>query len=191
MEAVRCHGTRRESAAVKFLSRKENRKSKMIRAAIESDAQAIADIYNYYIKNTVVTFEEVPVTQNDIIERIGKITGSNLPWLIAEDAGAVIGYAYAGKWNVRSAYRHTVESTVYLSNSSVSKGWGTRLYTVLFDLLREKSIHIVIGGITLPNPASVALHEKFGMKKAAHFSEVGYKFGQWLDVGYWQTELKA
>lgn len=163
----------------------------MIRVVTESDVQAIADIYNYYIKNTVVTFEELPVTQNDIIERIGKITGSNLPWLIAEDAGAVIGYAYAGKWNVRSAYRRTVEVTVYLSNSSLSKGWGTRLYHALFGMLREKSIHIVIGGITLPNPASVALHEKFGMTKAAHFKEVGYKFGQWLDVGYWQTELKA
>ena len=163
----------------------------MIRTATESDAQAIADIYNYYIKNTVVTFEELPVTHKDIIERIKKITASNLPWLIAEDAGAIIGYAYAGKWNVRSAYRHTVEATVYLSNSSRSKGWGTRLYQALFDLLRQKSIHIVIGGITLPNPASVALHEKFGMTKAAHFKEVGYKFGQWVDVGYWQMELKA
>jgi len=138
----------------------------------------------------VVTFEELPVRQNEIIERIGKITGSNLPWLVAEDAGMVIGYPYAGKWNVRSAYRHTVESTVYVSNSAVAKGWGTRLYTALLDLLRQKSIHVVIGGITLPNPASVALHEKFGMKKVAHFSEVGFKFGKWLDVGYWQMELK-
>jgi L-amino acid N-acyltransferase YncA len=163
----------------------------MIRTATESDAQAIADIYNYYIANTVVTFEELPVSQSDILERIQKVTGSSLPWLVAEDGGTVIGYAYAGKWNVRSAYRHTVESTVYLSHSSVSKGWGTKLYTALFDTLRQKSIHTVIGGITLPNPASIALHEKFGMKKVAHFSEVGYKFGKWLDVGYWQTELKA
>jgi L-amino acid N-acyltransferase YncA len=163
----------------------------MIRAAIESDAQAIADIYNYYIKNTVVTFEELPVSQNDILERIEKVTGSNLPWLVAEDNSVVIGYAYAGKWNMRSAYRHTVESTVYLSNSSLAKGWGTRLYQALFDTLRQKSIHVVIGGITLPNPASIALHEKFGMKQVAHFKEVGYKFGQWLDVGYWQMELKA
>ncbi len=132
-----------------------------------------------------------PSPPNDILERIQKVTGSSLPWLVAEDGGVVIGYAYAGKWNVRSAYRHTVESTVYLSHSSVSKGWGIGLYTALFDRLRQKSIHTVIGGITLPNPASVALHEKFGMKKVAHFSEVGYKFGQWLDVGYWQTELKA
>jgi len=163
----------------------------MIRAATESDVQVISDIYNYYIANTVVTFEELPVSQNDILERIKKITDSSLPWLVAEDAGAVIGYAYAGKWNVRSAYRHTVESTVYLSHSTVAKGWGTKLYTALFDTLRQKSIHTVIGGITIPNPASIALHEKFGMKKVAHFSEVGHKFGKWLDVGYWQTELKA
>jgi L-amino acid N-acyltransferase YncA len=163
----------------------------MIRAATESDAQAIADIYNYYIANTVVAFEEQAISKNDILERMEKITGAGLPWLVAEDGGVVIGYAYAGKWNVRSAYRHTVESTVYLSNSSVAKGWGTRLYQALFDTLRHKSIHVVIGGITLPNPASVALHEKFGMKQVAHFPEVGFKFGKWLDVGYWQTELKA
>jgi phosphinothricin acetyltransferase len=163
----------------------------MIRAATESDAQAIADIYNHYIANTVVTFEEQAISQSEIIGRMEKVKGSSLPWLVAEDVGAVIGYAYAGKWNLRSAYRHTVESTVYLSPSSVGQGWGTRLYETLFDSLRAKSIHIVIGGITLPNPASVALHEKFGMKQAGHFPEVGHKFGRWLDVGYWQMELKS
>jgi phosphinothricin acetyltransferase len=163
----------------------------MIRAVTESDAQTIAAIYNYYIKNTVITFEEQTLSKNDIIERIEKVNGSSLPWLVAEDYGAVIGYAYATKWNTRSAYRHTVETSVYLSSSSLSKGWGTQLYKALFDSLRHNSIHVVIGGITLPNPASIALHEKFGMKKAAHFKEVGYKFGQWLDVGYWQTELNA
>jgi L-amino acid N-acyltransferase YncA len=164
------------------MSQKE---TKMIRAATESDAQAVADIYNYYIANTVVTFEEQAISKSDILERMQKITGSSLPWLVAEDGGVVIGYTYAGKWNVRSAYRHTVETTVYLSNSSLSKGWGTRLYQALFDNLRQNSIHIAIGGITLPNAASIALHDKFGMKKVAHFKEVGYKFGQWLDVGYW------
>jgi L-amino acid N-acyltransferase YncA len=185
--AVTVHAASRRWLSV-YLGQKEN---KMIRAATESDARAIADIYNYYIANSVVTFEELTVSQNDIFERIQKVTGSDLPWLVAEDEGAVIGYAYAGKWNVRSAYRHTVETTVYLSNSSVSKGWGTKLYTALFDNLRHNLIHVVIGGITLPNPASIALHEKFGMKKVAHFKAVGYKFGQWLDVGYWQTELKT
>jgi phosphinothricin acetyltransferase len=163
----------------------------MIRPVTESDAQAIADIYNHYIKNTVITFEEQTISQNDIGERIEKVIGSGLPWLVAEDNGAVIGYAYASKWNARSAYRHTVEISVYLSTASVSKGWGTQLYKAIFEILWQKSIHAVVGGITLPNPASIALHEKFGMKKVAHFKEVGYKFGQWLDVGYWQTELKT
>jgi len=163
----------------------------MIRAATERDAQTIAEIYNYYIEQTVVTFEERTIPPQEVVERMGKVAGANLPWLVAEDNGVVIGYAYAARWNVRSAYRHSVETTIYLANSSRSKGWGTRLYQALFDTLRHTSIHAVIGGITLPNPASVALHEKFGMKKVAHFSEVGYKFGQWLEVGYWQTVLKS
>ncbi len=145
----------------------------MIRAATESDAQAIADIYNHYIANTVVTFEEQPVSRSDIIDRIKKITDSSLPWLVAEDAGMIIGYAYAGKWNLRGAYRHTVETTVYLSPASVSKGWGTQLYQVLFDTLRQKSIHVVIGGITLPNLASVALHEKIWHEAGRPFQRGG------------------
>ena len=164
--------------------------TKIIRAATDSDAQVIADIYNYYIAHTVVTFEEQPVSWRDILDRMAKVADSNLPWLVAADAGVVVGYAYAAKWNARSAYRHTAESTVYLSHTAVANGWGTRLYQALFDKLRLAAIHSVIGGITLPNPASVALHEKFGMKKVAHFKEVGYKFGRWLDVGYWQVELK-
>ena len=162
----------------------------MIRPATESDAQAIADIYNHYIEHTVVTFEEQPVGGTEIFTRIKKVTDSSLPWLAAEEGGAVIGYAYATKWNLRSAYRHTVECSVYLSPLSLSKGWGTRLYETLFQTLRQNSMHVVIGGITLPNPRSVALHEKMGMKQVAHFKEVGFKFGQWLDVGYWQLEWK-
>lgn len=95
----------------------------MIRAATTSDAQAIADIYNYYIQNTVITFEEQTISSNDILERMAKVTGAGLPWLVAKDGGAVIGYAYATKWNVRSAYRHTVETSVYLAHGSPGKGW--------------------------------------------------------------------
>jgi L-amino acid N-acyltransferase YncA len=163
----------------------------MIRPATKPDAQAIADIYNHYIQHTVVTFEEQPISPGDILDRMEKVFQSGLPWLVAVDADAVIGYAYAGRWNVRSAYRHTAEITVYLAHDSVGKGWGTWLYSVLFETLRQASIHTVIGGITLPNPASIALHEKCGLKQAAHFKEVGYKFGRWLDVGYWQMELKT
>ena len=86
---------------------------------------------------------------------------------------------------------HTVESTVYLSRLSISKGWGTKLYTALFTELKKMSIHVVIGGITLPNEASIGLHENFGMQKVAHFKEVGYKGGKWHDGGDWQVELNA
>ena len=93
-------------------------------------------------------------------------------------------------WEGRCAYRYAVEVTVYLSPNAVSQGLGSRLYTELFAQLRAKSMHVAMGGIALPNPASIALHEKFGMKKVAHFEQVGFKFDQWVDVGYWQIIFK-
>ena len=101
----------------------------------------------------------------------------------------MVGYAYAGVWRTRAAYRQTVESTVYLEQGLISKGYGTLLYRALIEELRKKEFHVVLGGITLPNPASVALHEKMGFKKVAHFTEVGYKFNHWLDVGFWQLTI--
>lgn len=161
----------------------------MIRPTHSSDAARIADIYNYYIANTVVTFEENPITALDIQVRIEETKAEGLPWLVAEDRGGIIGYAYASKWKDRCAYRYSVEVTVYLSHSVTARGWGTLLYQSLFAELEQQSIHAAIGGISLPNEASVALHEKLGMEKVAHFKEVGFKFGQWVDVGYWQTIL--
>lgn len=163
----------------------------MIREATDNDAEAITAIYNYYIQNTVITFEEDSLNPSDFIERIRKVQESGYSWLVAEENGKIIGYAYSSKWNDRTAYINTAEVSIYLSHLIKSRGWGTKLYDVLFSSLRQKSIHIVIGGITLPNPASVAIHEKFGMEKVAHFKEVGYKFGEWLDVGYWQVQLNA
>ena len=163
----------------------------MIREAKESDAAALAEIYNFYIQNTVITFEEDDLDADEFIKRIRKVQSAGYSWLVAEEDGQVIGYAYSSKWNERSAYKNTAEVSIYLSEKAKSQGWGTKLYTELFSSLRKKSIHVVIGGITLPNPASVALHEKFGMEKVAHFKQVGYKFGQWLDVGYWQVQLNV
>ena len=161
----------------------------MIRDATEDDAPAIAEIYNHYIRNTVITFEEVETTAEDIQNRIIKIKQAGYSWLVAIENETVIGYAYASRWRERSAYDHSVEASVYLSSDFTSKGWGTQLYAALFDALRQKSVHVVIGGIALPNKVSVALHEKFGMEKVAHFKEVGFKFGRWVDVGYWQIKL--
>jgi phosphinothricin acetyltransferase len=161
----------------------------MIRHAKLSDAGALSDIYNYYVLNTVVTFEEQPITALDMSSRIAEVTDAELPWLVAEQDHEIVGFAYASKWKGRCAYRHSVEVTVYLSHLMTAKGLGSALYTELFQILRENSIHVVLGGISLPNDASIALHEKFGMSKVAHFEEVGFKFGNWVDVAYWQGKL--
>lgn len=163
----------------------------MIRSAKEKDAVHIAKIYNYYIENTSITFEVDPVSGDDMALRIKECKNNNLPWLVAEDGGKVVGYCYASKWKGRCAYRYSVEATVYLDASAVSMGWGSRLYEQLLAELESAGIHAVICGIALPNEASVALHEKVGMKKVAHFKEVGWKFGSWIDVGYWQCLLNT
>ena len=158
-----------------------------IRAASASDAEAIARIYNHHIRTGVATFEEQDVTTQDMGSRMAKVTALLLPWLVAESSGAVIGYAYAGKWRERSAYRFAAESSVYLDPRIAGKGIGTQLYGDLLQRLREnKALHTVIGGIAQPNAPSVALHERLGFTKVAHFKEVGFKFGRWIDVAYWQ-----
>ena len=160
----------------------------MVRMANTQDAEAVVAIYNHYVVNTVVTFEEEPVLAGDMARRMEDVFASSLPWIVADDdGGRVVGYAYATKWKARAAYRFSVETTVYLADGNAHKGLGTRLYTELFRLLKERGIHAAIGGIALPNAGSVALHEKFGMRKVAHFSEVGFKFGRWVDVGYWEV----
>lgn len=161
----------------------------MIRPAVTADAGALAGIYNYYITDTIVTFEEVPVDGAEMAARLAEVTGSGLPWLVAELDGVVVGYAYASRWKSRIGYRFSVESTIYLAHSAIGKGIGTGLYTELIDLLRQGPTHLVIGGVGLPNPASVALHERLGFEKVAQFKEVGTKFGDWIDVGYWQLKL--
>lgn len=162
----------------------------MIRSAAAGDAQAVAGIYNHYIANTLVTFEEVLCTADDMAGRMRDAQAADLPWLVAEDdSGEIVGYAYASKWNGRCSYRHSVEVTVYLSPEATSRGWGSRLYETLFTRLRKRSMHALIAGIALPNPGSVALHEKFGMQQVGRFPEVGFKMDQWVDVGYWQVVL--
>jgi L-amino acid N-acyltransferase YncA len=160
-----------------------------VRAATVLDAESVARIYNHYIRETVVTFEEEPLSASEIARRIEEVQRASLYWLVAERDGNVIGYAYAGKWNRRSAYRFAAEVTVYIDPDHVGRGLGSRLYRQLFTLLERQGIHAVIGGIALPNEASVALHEKFGLQKVAHLKEVGFKFNRWIDVGYWQRFL--
>ena len=158
----------------------------MIRSAKPADCEKLAEIYNHYIRHSIATFEEQELAAGDMRARMQRVADLGYPWLVAEQGGTICAYAYANRWRERSAYRFSVESTVYVAPDASGGGWGTRLYSALFEQLRELGVHAVIGGITLPNPASVALHEKMGMRKVAEFPEVGFKQGQWLDVGYWQ-----
>lgn len=160
-----------------------------IRPATSLDAARICAIYNHYVATTTISFEEAPVLEADMAGRIADVTSAGLPWLVLEVDGGVAGYAYATKWRARPAYRHAVESSVYLDAALAGQGHGQRIYARLLDELRIRGLHTVIGGIAQPNERSVALHERLGFRKVAHFAEVGLKFGRRLDVGYWQLLL--
>jgi phosphinothricin acetyltransferase len=160
----------------------------MIRSVNPADAGSICNIYNQYIINTTITFEENPVSIPEMETRI-KNTVLSYPWLVYEENGIILGYTYAQKWKERSAYRYSVETGIYLDRECKGKGIGTLLKGELLEVLKKRSIHAVICGIALPNPASIALCEKFGFEKVAHFKNVGYKMDKWIDVGYWQLIL--
>lgn len=156
-----------------------------IRQANLTDSEQIAQIYNFYIINTHHTFETEAITAEEMRNRIREIL-DNSPILIAETDGEIFGYAYAAPYKTRQAYRFSVEVSVYVKENAKQSGIGKMLYEKLFKELAETETHAIIAGIALPNEASIKLHENFGFEKVAHFSEVGYKFGEWIDVGYWE-----
>jgi phosphinothricin acetyltransferase len=160
----------------------------MIRPATPLDAAAIASIYNHYVTTTTISFEEDPVPVEDMARRIAEV-GARLPWYVMERGGEVVGYAYATPWRVRSAYRFSVETTVYVAPDHARQGVGAALYKALIGELRARGLQVAIGGIAQPNPASVGLHEAMGFRKVAHFGRVGFKFERWVDVGYWELQL--
>ena len=160
----------------------------IVRPVTLKDAAAVAAIYNHYVLHTIVTFEEEAISTAEMKARIKEITAV-LPFFVAVEKGSVVGYAYANKWKSRCAYRFSVESTVYLAPAAAGRGLGTQLYTALLAALRKLGRHGIIAGVALPNPASVALHEKLGFAKIGHFKEVGWKQNQWIDVGYWELLL--
>lgn len=163
-----------------------------IRNAEAQDASIIADIYNVYIRDTIITFEQDPIDTAEIARRLAAIQDKRLPWLVIEDlASQLCGYAYAGEWKPRAAYRYAVEVSIYLDMNRAQRGMGSALYSELFERLPKLGVHTALAGIALPNDVSVGLHEKFGMVKVAHMSEVGHKFGRWIDVGYWQRVFDA
>ncbi|MES2262523.1 MAG: arsinothricin resistance N-acetyltransferase ArsN1 family B [Pseudomonadota bacterium] len=159
----------------------------MIRSVTPQDAAALCAIYNHYVVTTTISFEEAMVSTEDMVARIG---ASRFPWLVLEEEGRLLAYAYAAAWRVRPAYRYAVESSVYVAHGATGRGLGQRVYAALLASLRALDLHTVIGGIALPNDASVRLHEGLGFRKVAHFEEVGYKHGRRIDVGYWQLHLR-
>lgn len=160
-----------------------------IRPARATDAAVIADIYNHYVRDTIITFEEEAVTADEMARRIEEIGTAGLPWLVAEKEEAVAGFAYASKWKGRCAYRFSAEVTVYIDAARRGEGLGRALYSSLLRELEARGIHTALAGIALPNDASVRIHESFGFRKVAQLEQVGFKFGRWIDVGYWQRIL--
>lgn len=160
----------------------------MIRAAILDDAGRLAEIYNYYIEKTTVTFEEEPLEASEMRARMSRYD-DDYPWLVADLDGIACGFAYAAPWSDRTGYRPSAETTVYLAPEHIGKGLGNALYDELIENLRRNKLHSAIGVIALPNVASIALHEQLGYKKTGEFQEIGKKFGQWINVGYWQLLL--
>lgn len=161
----------------------------MIRSVKKEDSEALASIYNYYIVNTIVSFEEKTISAKDMWTRVEAHLESH-PWIVFEEGGLVLGYAYSAPWKSRCAYRESAELSVYVDPAARGKKIGSKLYQYIIAQLKEMGMHNIQAGIALPNEASVALHEKLGFKQVADFKEVGYKFGKRIDVGYWQLMLK-
>ena len=165
-----------------------NRRGHAIRAAATADAPAMQAIYAPIVETTAISFEEVPPTVEEMAERV-ETTLRSYPYLVAENGGRVVGFAYASQHRARAAYRRSVDVTVYVAEHARGAGVGRALYGDLLPMLAERGFHAAFGGIALPNPGSVALHEAMGFEHVGVYREVGFKFGRWHDVGWWQRLL--
>jgi L-amino acid N-acyltransferase YncA len=161
-----------------------------IRAATTADAAAVAEIYNWYVANTVITFEVDPVSADEMAQRIAGVLAAH-EWLVLESEGELLGYAYAGRFRERAAYLLATESTIYLRHGLEGKGLGGPLYAELVRRTFARGYRHLVGAIALPNEPSVRLHERLGFVKAGHLFRIGRKFDRWVDVGNWQLENPA
>jgi phosphinothricin acetyltransferase len=153
-----------------------------------TDAAACAAVYAPYVLDTAISFEEEPPGEAEMRRRI-ESTAARYPWLVAEDDGRVVGYAYASQHRERAAYRWAVDVAVYLDPSCHRRGIGRALYEALVDELAGQGFRIACAGITLPNPASVALHQKLGFEFVGTYRRIGWKSGSWHDVAWYQRPL--
>jgi L-amino acid N-acyltransferase YncA len=162
-----------------------------LRMAQPGDVARICEIYAPFCRETAVSFEAVPPDENTMRERVESVT-ERYPWLVAEGGdGSVFGYAYATRHRDRAAYRWSVDFAVYLAPAAKRKGIGTLLYSALIGICKDLGYHRAFAGITLPNEASVGLHEKLGFQLVGVYRRVGFKLGRWHDVGWWALDLAA
>ncbi len=161
-----------------------------IRIAVEGDGAALAAIYAPIVAQTAISFEAAEPTAEVMAERVRATLGTH-PFLVAECAGAVVGYAYASAHNARAAYQWSTNLTVYVAAEARARGVGRRLYGVLIPILEAQGFHAAFAGIALPNAPSVALHEAVGFVPLGVYREVGFKLGRWHDVGWWRRSLDA
>jgi L-amino acid N-acyltransferase YncA len=159
-----------------------------IRLAQESDAPGVCSIYAPIVRDTVISFETVVPNDDTMVARI-RDTLTERPWIVCEDEGEIQGYAYAGPHRSRSAYMWSAEVSVYVAESARRLGTARRLYGALFALLQRQGYRNAYAGITLPNDASVGLHESLGFREVGVYRGVGFKFDAWLDVGWWALRL--
>ncbi len=159
-----------------------------VRLAVEGDAAGIQAVYEPYVAQTVVSFEEEVPSVGTMAARL-RDGSATYPWLVAERDGAILGYAYGSVHRTRAAYRWSVEVSVYLAQAERGRGLGRRLYEPLLAILTVQGFHRAFAGITLPNPASVGFHEALGFVPIGVFPEIGRKHGAWHDVGWWQRAL--
>jgi L-amino acid N-acyltransferase YncA len=152
------------------------------------DSAPCAALYAPYVEGSAVSFEDRPPSPEEIAGRMRAHAGTH-PWLVADEGGKVVGYAYATPHRERAAYRWSVEVSVYVAEASQRRGHARALYEALLDDLRRRGFHLACAGITLPNAASVALHEGFGFEPVGVYREVGWKQDAWQDVGWWQLRL--
>ena len=161
----------------------------VIRLAGQEDAAAVAAIYGPYVEDSRISFEEVAPGVAEMARRIRGDVQGMCPWFLAEEEGRVIGYAASSPFRTRPAYRWTVETGIYLAPEAFGRGIGRSLLLTLLETLERQGYVAAIGAIALPNPASVALHEKLGFTFNGAYRGVGFKCGEWLDVGLWQKDL--
>ena len=161
----------------------------MIRNVKMSDAKDITEIYNYYIENTVITFQTDLLSVEETEKKIEEILLKGFPYIVYEENNEVIGYAYAGVWRDRKAYEITLETSIYLDQSKIKKGIGRQLYKELIERSRQIGVHSLIGGVSVPNEGSKKLHLEFGFELLGTFKEVGQKFNKYVSVEFWQLML--